>query len=717
MGNGHAAGVARAIRTLWGSGAVGGLTDAQLIARFVERRDEAGEIAFEALVGRHGPMVLRVVRDVLRDPHSAQDAFQATFLVLARKAGSIARPETLGPWLYGVANRVARKARVEADRRRRHERQAAERAPTTVEPDVDRHDPCLGPTLHEEVARLPDPCRVAVVLCYFEGLTYDQAARRLGVTEATVRGRLARARRTLRGRLDARGAAAWALPPIPHRWICPTARAASRFAGGGKEAAPAHVAGLAEGVLRTMCVSKIKAAAVLLAFQLAAVAAVMARPQQQPVVDNPETPVAGTAARPRSEVPEMIRRPEEPDKPAHLALTLDEAILRMLREDDDLRSKFFEIPQAKADILTASLRANPEFYADSGLIPYGRYLRERPGGQTQYDANISYPLDLSRKRTTRTASAARIVRPTKVTEAQYVDNARMKIDGLASAFAEALEARDRLRLRLESMGRLDRLSEVAREDGEGAEGLRRIEEARAALSLERAKAVERSDRARLALASFLKLPAADAAGLEVVGKLGRESGMPPAPSLIDDALANRPDLIAYRLGVERAKSDVKLQYANRSQDVYVLAQPYTLQDNTPFGLKSPTSWALGITVPLPLYDRNQGNIQRAKLGVTQSQVEMGALERQVVSDVQQADRECVASLEAIPEAKDRAIANRYALDTAWERYGRGTEDLAGLLAASEQADEASRARVDALARLYRAKIALNTAVGRRVVQP
>ena len=714
MGNGHAAGVARAIRTLWGSGAVGGLTDAQLIARFVERRDEAGEIAFEALVGRHGPMVLRVVRDVLRDPHSAQDAFQATFLVLARKAGSIARPETLGPWLYGVANRVARKARVEADRRRRYERQAAGRAPTTVEPDVDRLDPGLGPTLHEEVARLPDPCRVAVVLCYFEGLTYDQAARRLGVTEATVRGRLARARRTLRGRLAARGAAAWSLPSVPHRWICPTARAASRFAGGGKEAAPAHVAGLAEGVLRTMCVSKIKAAAVLLAFQLGAIAAVMARPQQQPTVDRPGTPVARTAARPRSEVPEMIRRPEEPDKPAHLALTLDEAILRMLREDDDLRSKFFEIPQAKADILTASLRANPEFYADSGLVPYGRYLRERPGGQTQYDVNISHPVDFSRKRPIRARGP---LRPTKVLEAQYVDAVRLRIDGLASAFAEALEARDLLGLRLESMGRLDRLVEVVGEDGEGAEGLRRIEEARAALSLERAKAVERSDRARLVLASFLGLPAADAAGLEVVGELGRESGMPPAQSLINDALTNRPDLIAHRLGVERARSDVKLQYANRSQDVYVLAQPYSLQGNTPFGLKSPTSWALGITVPLPLYDRNQGNIQRAKLDVTQSQVGQAAVERQVISDVQQADRECVASLEAVPEAKDRAIAARHALDTAWERYGRGTEDLAGLLAASEQADVAARARVDALARLYRAKIALNTAVGRRVVQP
>jgi RNA polymerase sigma factor (sigma-70 family) len=726
MGNGHATGAARAIRTLWGSGAVGTLTDAQLIARFVERRDESAEIAFEALVARHGPMVLRVARDVLRDPHSTQDAFQATFLVLARKAGSISRPETLGPWLHGVASRVARKARVEAGRRLRHERRAAERAATTVEPEADRVDPGLGPTLHEEVARLPAPCRVAVVLCYFEGLSYDQAARCLGVTEATIRGRLARARRALRGRLAARGATAWSLPAVPHRWICPTARAASRFAKGSKDAAPASVAGLAEGVLRTMFFSKLNAAAVLLAFHIAAIAAVMARPQPQEAADGPEPPAVKEPARPRSEVPEMIRRPEEPDKPDHPTLNLDEAISRMLREDADLRSKFYEIPQSKAEILTAPLRANPIFYTDAQLVPGSRYVRSRPGGQTRYDVNVSfpvspntlkwpvapppfdtnfafptdpfapirpashaqndvnvaYPLDVSRKR-----AAWKALRPTKVTEAEYVDAARLRIDALASAFAEALVARDQLKLRLEGVERFDRLTEVAREKDEGPEGLRRIEEARGASKSERDRAAARFDRARHALSPLLKLSETDAAGLEVIGELDLMSYVPRLETLTSDALASRPDLIAYRLGVERAKADVKLQHANRLQDS-----------------------------PLEAILKNRDD-QPAELNLAQPQGGLAIVERQVISDVRRASRECADSLQPIFVAMEKATAARYTLDTAWSRYPNGAQDLAGLLAASEQADGATRRRIDVLARHYRARITLNTAVGRRVVQP
>jgi hypothetical protein len=141
-----------------------------------------------------------------------------------------------------------------------------------------------------------------------------------------------------------------------------------------------------------MFLSKLKAAAVLLAFHIAAVAAVMARPQPQEAASGPEPPPVKRLARPRSEVPEMIRRPEEPARSSHLALSLDEAIDRLVHENLDLRSKFYEIPQAKADILTASLRANPVFYADAQLVPYGRYTRTQPGGQTQYDVNISMPV-------------------------------------------------------------------------------------------------------------------------------------------------------------------------------------------------------------------------------------------------------------------------------------------------------------------------------------
>src|SRR5262249_33878057 len=150
-----------------------------------------GELAFAELVERHGPMVLRVCRGVLVDRHDAQDAFQATFLVLACRARSIRGRDSLGPWLHGVAHRVASKARVQAAQRRARELRAAE-SKRTSEPESGPRD--LWPVLSEELARLPEKYRAPVVLCYLENLTHDEAAERLRWPVGTVRGRLARAR-------------------------------------------------------------------------------------------------------------------------------------------------------------------------------------------------------------------------------------------------------------------------------------------------------------------------------------------------------------------------------------------------------------------------------------------------------------------------------------------------------------------------------------------
>ncbi len=181
--------VLREAQTLFSVGVVGAVSDARLLEQFLGQRGDASEIAFEALVRRHGPMVLRVCQDVLVDPHAAQDAFQATFLVLVRKAGGIGRRELLGNWLYGVAHRTALKARADAARRLRHERRVAEMNTGTSNEDGNSSD--LDGVLHEEVNRLPRNYRAPVVLCHLEGMSYATAARQLGVTEDTVRGRLA----------------------------------------------------------------------------------------------------------------------------------------------------------------------------------------------------------------------------------------------------------------------------------------------------------------------------------------------------------------------------------------------------------------------------------------------------------------------------------------------------------------------------------------------
>ncbi len=183
MASGPSAAVANQLRALFQGGTVGGLTDGQLLDRFVQRRDEA---AFAALVERHGPMVLRVCRNRLGDRHDAEDAFQATFLVLARKARSIRQSEAVAGWLFGVAGRVSAKARA-ADRRRvQSERTVG------ITPDLAIEDKQPEPwtELHEEVDRLPQKYRVPLILCYLEGLTYEQAAAHLRCPVRTIQSRL-----------------------------------------------------------------------------------------------------------------------------------------------------------------------------------------------------------------------------------------------------------------------------------------------------------------------------------------------------------------------------------------------------------------------------------------------------------------------------------------------------------------------------------------------
>src|SRR5262245_15926536 len=186
MAGGSSAEVLKQVRGLFESGTVGQLTDGQLLKRFAARRDEA---AFAALVDRHGPMVLRVCRGLLLDAHEAEDAAQAAFLVLARRAGAIREADSVASWLFGVACRVAAKARSRAARRREHERRGAEM--TTQRLDAGT-PPETYPELYEELERLPERYRRPIVLCHLEGLTYEQAAGQLRCSLRTIQTRLAR---------------------------------------------------------------------------------------------------------------------------------------------------------------------------------------------------------------------------------------------------------------------------------------------------------------------------------------------------------------------------------------------------------------------------------------------------------------------------------------------------------------------------------------------
>ncbi len=274
-----------------------GLTDARLLAGYVEGGDAA---AFEALVRRHGPMVYGVCRRVLATHQDAEDAFQATFLVLARKAAAVTPREFLPNWLHGVAHTTALQARRAAARRRAHEQRYARRpAPDAAELPGDD----LRPLLDRELGRLPERYRVAVVLCDLEGKSRTEAARQLGWPEGTVAGTLARARTLLAARLTRRGVT---LVGVPLATLLPpdaVVAAAVTACLTGPAAGP--VAALTHGVLHVMLLTKLKAAFAAVAAvavacygaSLALPAAASASGQEAPAAKPVDTPKPVPAVR------------------------------------------------------------------------------------------------------------------------------------------------------------------------------------------------------------------------------------------------------------------------------------------------------------------------------------------------------------------------------------------------------------------------------------
>jgi RNA polymerase sigma factor (sigma-70 family) len=267
----------REIETLFGSGTLTGLDDRELLDRFQNADAGASGRAFAALVERHGPLVLRTCRAVLNDPADAQDAFQVTFLVLARKAGTVRRREALAGWLHGVAYRTACYARSSAARRRRHERAAASRSREAVEAVVPDD---LAGLLHEEIERLPERFRRVLLLCEFEGSSLEDAARRLGCPVGTVKSRLARARERLKRGLSRRGVGPGfglaASPALSNTLIQSTAALAVRDASGRGAAVAAALAAWEASVIRGMLMGRVKVWVAVLSCGLAAAGAGLA---------------------------------------------------------------------------------------------------------------------------------------------------------------------------------------------------------------------------------------------------------------------------------------------------------------------------------------------------------------------------------------------------------------------------------------------------------
>jgi RNA polymerase sigma factor (sigma-70 family) len=289
-------------------------------------------LAFAALVERHGPMVLRTCQEILHDSHDIHDAFQATFVVLLRRAGTLWVKESLGAWIHQVAYRTASCARSAAARRRRHEQRAADLATASVRPKVWED---LGLIIHEEVSRLPQRYRDPVVLCLVEGLTHAGAARRLGWPVGTVQSRLARGRECLRARLTRRGlapsvgaigailSAERVRAAVPPSLAEASVHAAMRLltVKTAAEVVSAGVLALTKGVLRTMFITKLKMAGMaLLLVGFAATWAGVLGSQKEPSGEKSTPP----ANRPVDKSPSVVARVDG------TPITRDELIERCL---------------------------------------------------------------------------------------------------------------------------------------------------------------------------------------------------------------------------------------------------------------------------------------------------------------------------------------------------------------------------------------------------
>jgi outer membrane protein, heavy metal efflux system len=399
-------------------------------------------------------------------------------------------------------------------------------------------------------------------------------------------------------------------------------------------------------------------------------------------------------------------------------MDLDAAINMLVSQNLDLMAAKLEIPMAEADVLTANLRANPIFYADTQLIPYGHFSFLRPGGPPQSDVNINYPIDFSFKRSKRTVSAREAK---SVTEAQLQDAVRTQIDNLYSIYEGVVSAGLTLKFSEIYLGGNQKLLTHVEELYDGGQ----IQESdldavkanlyRAQLQVRESKKAKVA--ANRALALILNLPLSDVDKIDVFDPVGRLRELPaPKEELVKRALAKRPDLVAYKHGLGRAKADLKLAKANGYPDAYILYQPYTFQNNTYLGVPSAYSWTLGATLSIPLYNRNQGNVTRAKININQTEIQVESAERLVQSDVLNAVAELEQSLVAVSEFRKEIIpVSKRVRDAAFKRFTGGQTGAIEYLNAQQDYNDQVRSYKDAMIRHRQAILDLNTAVGERVL--
>lgn len=398
-------------------------------------------------------------------------------------------------------------------------------------------------------------------------------------------------------------------------------------------------------------------------------------------------------------------------------ITLDHAIETVLRNNLNVRALRQEIPQADAEILTAGLRANPFIYVDGQSIPYGSYTDATPGGPTQYNINLTYPVDVSNKRNNRIA-VARLSRTTL--EAQYQDVVRRQVDNVYEAFVVLQAARVDIAVARRSTDRQETLVSIAKSRLNAKEAERvddfftyQLEATQVALG----DAIEAYADAQENMALMMNLPAHQADGIHPKDPVQRGISRPLAlDELTKIAIRCRPDLAAARHGISRANAEVALQRAARFDDVYLFYDPIQIQDNRPLNAPNAKAWAVGVTFALPLYNRNQGNIARAQANVGQTRLELEAMERTVVTEVRMAEREYHAAYAALTRIEEQLLPRAQArLEQHLDEFNRDDIAIDELEEHFQEAAELAQTHREAVFRLRRSELGINTAIGLRLL--
>lgn len=398
-------------------------------------------------------------------------------------------------------------------------------------------------------------------------------------------------------------------------------------------------------------------------------------------------------------------------------MTLDQAIDRLLRESPELRSMRYEIPQARADVLTAGLRANPLYFLSASNVPYQSYSPQRYGA-VEYTPTFVQPFDVNDKRGARVEAASKAL---YVLEAQFQNAVRLAVDELYRAYTDVIVARETLHYAEVSLAGAKALFEATRGQPQGAavsESNRlnlAVEFETARLDVDQARSELLRSKHRLA--SILSIPRAQAARIELRGRLRPpEAPLPARDALVRLALDCRPDVRAHRLGIDRARADMRVARKERVDDIFVVYSPFQFQNNQPIGKQNATSFSLGLMGSIPLYDRKQGEIRRAETNVIQSRAALRAVESEAAAEVETALLEYHASRQAV-ERIERLILppSERARAIAYQEHQAGQLGTAEYLLALRDRNAVVRQYRDTLIRHRRSMLELNTAVGRRLL--